>query len=290
MSQNDAIDRYQQIQRVIKIEGLANLTVLLIKAFAGFYTGSYAIMSDALHSLTDLINNIIAWTLAKISSAPPDEDHPYGHQKFETLAVLGLAILLIVLAFEIALGALRREETEVIQDTLSLMLMLGVFIINIGLTIWQHRWAKRLDSDLLHADATHTLGDVATTAVILLGWQLSAHGYPWLDTLCALGVSAFVLYLAYGLMRRALPILVDEAAFAPEELTAVIARVEGVQEVRRVRSRWIGNMKSVDVVIAVDAAMTTADSHEVADAVESVLEAQLQVKDSSIHIEPYTRP
>lgn len=278
--------RDRSIQRVIMVEGSANLIVLLAKLAVGLSTGSLAVLGDAVHSLTDVANNAVAWIVIRHSAQPADRRHPYGHRKFETLAVFGLAALLTVLAFELALHAVRREKVEVSQDVWGLGIMLGVLCVNIGIASWQRYWAKRLHSDLLLADAHHTFADVLTTIVVIAGWQLSALGYPWFDTLCAIGVAAVILYLAYGLFKRALPVLLDEMAIEPEHLIDEVQEVPGVRSVQRMRSRWIGSSRAVDMVINVDAGLTTAEAHDITDAVETILEERFDIRDISIHVEP----
>lgn len=276
----------KQVRRVILIEGIANLLVLVAKTIVGLSTGSMAILADAIHSLTDLTNNFIAWVVMKFSSQPADREHPYGHRKFETLAVFILASLLVVLAIELALNAIRKEETEVVSSSIELVVMLTVLIINIVVTGWQHRWAQRLDSDILRADATHTFADVLITIVVIAGWQLSAMGYAWVDRLCAIGVAMLVIYLAYKLFRRAIPVLVDEYAIDPQELNTLLNNVKGVKDVYRIRSRWIGKACAIDLVISVDPAMSIEESHKIADEIESLIEERFETSDISIHIEP----
>ena len=286
MGQKEHRDR--SIQRIILVEGSANLMVLLAKLSVGLSTGSLAILGDAVHSLTDVTNNVVAWIIVKQSARPADHRHPYGHRKFETLAVFGLAALLTVLAFELALHAIRRETVDVSHDPWGLSIMLGVLCVNIGIASWQRYWAGRLRSDILLADANHTFGDILTTIVVIGGWQLSAMGYPWLDSLCAIGVALVILYLAYGLFKRVLPILVDEIAIEPIPLINAVQKVPGVKTVQRVRSRWIGSSRAVDMVITVDSGLTTAEAHAIADAVETLLEKRFDVPDVSIHVEPDT--
>lgn len=279
-------DRDISVQRIILIEGVANLVVLFAKLFVGLTTGSLAVLGDAIHSLTDVANNIVAWVVIRISAKPADREHPYGHRKFEGLAVFVLATLLAVLAVELAIHALRRDISEPTIQPWTLPLMLSVLGINIALSTWQRYWARRLNSTILLADASHTFADVLTTVVVILGWQLSARGFVWLDTLCALGVSAFVLYLAFSLFKRVTPVLVDKMAVAPEMLSATIAAVPGVDDVSRVRSRWIGSSSAVDVIITVTPIMSTIESHRVAEAVESALEAEFGIQDITVHVEP----
>ncbi len=284
---SDSTKRDRQVQRIILIEGAANSLVLIGKLIVGISTGSLAVLGDAVHSLTDVINNVIAWGVIKLSSQPADREHPYGHRKFETLAVFGLATLLAVLAVELALHAIRRDTAEVGEDAWALGVMLGVLAANIVIASWQRYWARRLQSEILLADANHTFADVLTTVVVIGGWQLSARGYPWLDSVCALAVSALVMYLAYGLFRRALPALVDQFAVEPETLARIVEAVAGVRKVTRMRSRWIGSHPAIDMVISVDPNLSTTGAHEIADTIERLLEERFQARDISIHIEPH---
>ena len=165
-------------------------------------------------------------------------------------------------------------------------LMLVVLVINIVVSTWQRSWAKRLKSDILLADANHTLSDVLITSSVIAGWQLSAMGWYWVDQLCALGVAGLILYLAYGLYKRTLPVLLDERAIDPDKLRAVAGEVEGVLSISRVRSRWVGSSRAADLVIEVDARLSTEAAHEIADRLENLLAERFDIHDISIHIEP----
>ncbi len=285
---HDRVDseRDRQVRRVIAIEGGANVAVLALKLVVGMSTGSLAVLGDALHSLSDVANNAVAWFVVRISSQPPDRDHPYGHRKFETLAVFVLATLLTVLGIELALGALRREAQPTVGDPWTLPLMFAVLLINVALASWEGAWARRLRSDILGADARHTFADVLTTIVVIFGWQLSARGYPWLDTVCAIAVAAFVLVLAFGLFRRAIPILVDRIAVEPETVGDVARAVHGVRRVKTVRSRSTGGSTAIDMVVTVDPRITAAEAHAITEAIEEELRANLSIDDVTIHVEP----
>lgn len=282
-----AKSKARTVQRVILIEGVVNVIILTLKLAVGVTTGSLAIVADALHSLSDVANNAVAWFVIRLSYEPADREHPYGHRKFETLAVFGLGGLLTVLGFELILRALQRDSAEIASSDWGLALMGFVLIANIGLAVWENHWAKKLNSDILVADASHTFSDVLTTGVVIIGWQLSSAGFAWLDTLCALGVACLVLYLAYDLFRRALPALVDEYAVDPRELTEGVETVPGVKSVRRARSRWLGPHRAVDMTITVEANLMIAESHAIADRVEQYIEDVFDARDISIHVEPH---
>lgn len=287
MARSAPAQRDRQVERVLFGEGIANLAVMSAKAAVGLQTGSIAILGDAIHSLADFANNVVAFVATRIASAPPDREHPYGHRKFETLAVFGIATLLSVLAIEIILGALDRDPREISQESWGLALMLGVLAVNILIASWENHWARRLDSDILRADAHHTISDVLTTVAVIAGWQLAARGYLWLDALASLIVAAMILYLAYGLFQKAIPVLVERSIANPEALSSVASAVDGVRETRRVRSREGGAGPAIDLVVTVDRNLSTADSHAIADEIERVISEKFSADDVTVHIEPH---
>ncbi len=282
--------RERQVRRVLLVEGLANFSVLVGKAVVGFSTGSMALVGDAIHSFTDLANNGLALVAVRVSSVPPDREHPYGHRKFETLAVFALATLLAVLAVEVAIRAVERGDREVTHQGWGLAVMLGVLAVNVYLSLWEGRWARRLDSEILWADAGHTLADVLVTAAVIAGWQLSARGYPWLDTAFALGVAGFILFLSFRLFQRAIPVLVDRIAADPDALRAAVESVPGVRAIHRVRSRGGGAAPAVDVIVAVAPDLSAVESHAIADTIEEVLRREFAVDDVTVHVEPEGKP
>lgn len=278
----------RSVSRVLVIEGVINLTLLVAKLIVGFATNSLVVLADAIHSLTDLGNNIIAWFVVRLANKPPDESHPYGHRKFEVLAVFALATLLCVVAFELVVSAFRRPDTtEIVSSTWMLGMMLAILMINLATALWQKRMAKRLQSKIIEADAQHTFSDVLTTLGVIVGWQLAANGYPILDSLATLIVAAIIVWMSFSLFRSTLPALVDEAAVPSEDVRRVIERIGNVGSVRRVRSRWVGDTISLDLVVSVDPAMSTSEAHTIADHVEEVLAMKFGISDTTVHIEPH---
>jgi cation diffusion facilitator family transporter len=274
------------VRKVLLIEGSVNALITVSKMTVGLMTGSAAVIADAVHSLTDLANNIFAWLALKVVESPADSSHPYGHQKFEQLVIFALASLLTIVAFEVIVNAGERFGQPVEQSMLGLVILISSLLINIGLTLWEGHWAKRLDSEILHADATHTLSDVLTSAVVIIGWQLAARGYYWVDTVFALIVSSIIFYLAFKLFQRAIPVLVDQSRYPPEELKAAVNDIPAVITVGNIRSRDTGKGQVADVTVTVSASLSTLESHQIADKVESVLADKFDIQDVVVHIEP----
>ena len=276
------------VRRVVLIEGAINAALLCLKLLVGFATNSLAILADAVHSLSDLANNAIAWVVIRIAHQPPDANHPYGHRKFEILAVFGLATLLAVAAFELALNALRRGQSgTVIDSTPAALALMGlVLAVNLATALWQRRKARELRSTLLYADAQHTLADVFTTLGVIAGWQLAAIGFPAIDALATWVVAGTIFYLSFNLFRRTLPVLVDEVALDPAAIRDTVQGVAGVATVRRVRSRTVGDSAMIDLVVTVDPQLSTLRAHGIADQVERALADRFDVADIVVHVEP----
>jgi cation diffusion facilitator family transporter len=281
--------RDRRIRRVFVLTAIANAAVLLAKVVVGTATGSTAVLGDAVHSFADLSNNAVALLALHFAVAPPDREHPYGHRKYETLAVFALAVLLSVLAVELALRSFERGPHPVARPGWGLLVMSAVLAVNVCVAAWQAAWARRLDSDLLRADSQHTLSDVLVTTSVIFGWQFAARGQLWLDTATTLAVAALILYLAWGLFRRAVPILVDHSAADPDEIRALVETVAGVRSARRIRSRGRGPEGRLEVVVSVDATLPTWDSHRIADEVERVLEERFEAADVLVHVEPHQK-
>jgi len=285
-SEGERLARDRGVRRVLLVEGAVNLLAIAVKVAVGVSTGSSVVLADAVHSATDVANNAVALVAARLASAPPDREHPYGHRKFETLAVFGLAVLLSVLAVEVAQSAFHARDREVLDSAWGLPLLVAMLVLHVCTSVWQQARARALDSDLLRADAWHTASDALTTAGVIAGWQLAAAGWLWLDAAFTFGIAVLILWLAFGLFRRAVPGLVEGAAEDPARLASVVSRVPGVRATRQVRSAPGGGGTRVDVVVSVDPELSTRDSHAIADRIERVLEEEFAARDVNVHVEP----
>lgn len=277
----------QRVQRVLVIALVLNLLVALGKLFAGWRADSLAVIGDGLHSGVDALANVVALVVLRFASAPADEDHPYGHAKYETLAAFILGGLLFFTAFELARSSILRLVTPVTPaiSTLTVTVMLVTLAVNVGVAWYESHVGARERSDVLLADAAQTRSDVYVTLAVLGGFGLQRLGFPLVDPLLALGVSLSIAYAGYRVYRDVMPALTDRAVYDPHEVAKVVRGVPGVVNVHDIRSRGTRREPYVQMHLVVER-KDVEGAHAIADEVERRLSDALGVRESLVHIEP----
>ncbi|NDJ62391.1 MAG: cation-efflux pump [Chloroflexi bacterium] len=250
----------REVRRVLLITLALNLLVAFGKIMVGLATGALSITADGFHSLMDGASNLIGLIATRIAARPPDDDHPYGHARYETLAALGIGVLLLLTAWEIVSGAVERFLSGAAPELspLAFAVLIVTLVINIGVSTYQRRAGRRLRSEILLADAANTRADVFVTLSVLGSMALVTFGWGWADPLAALIIVALIGRAAWDILRRTGGVLVDTAPFAPDQLRAYIAEVPSVARVVRARSRGPAAAAHIDIDIEV-APETTAD-------------------------------
>jgi cation diffusion facilitator family transporter len=282
-------DRTTRIKRVLLGLLLANLAVVGAKFAIGISTGSLSVLSDGVHSAVDAMNNVLALAVTHIAAKAPDDDHPYGHRKFETLGALAIVVFLSISGFELVKGALQRlagGAPSLELTTLELALLGGTLVINAVVAAYESREGHRLSSPLLLADATHTRADVFITIGVMAGLLFTQAGYTWVDPAVALLVAGVIAILAYQIIRRSVPVLVDEQVHPARVIRASAEAVEGVFRAYHIRSRSAPDEAFAELTIAVDGGASVEVAHQIADQVEQRLRADLQFTDVVVHVEP----
>ncbi len=283
-------DNRATVKRVLIITLLLNLFVMGLKAFVGYSTGSLSLLADALHSVTDSASNILGLMASKFSSPHPDREHPYGHQKFEAVAALGISAFLGIACFEILQGAVEKilkggEPVKISGSELWLLLL--VLGVNIFVTFYERNEGKRVGSPILIADATHTMSDVWVTIAVLGGligiWWLNIQ---WLDVLLAFPVALLVFWSGWSVLKENLPSLVDEMAIAPEAIHVIAVAVPGVINCHDIASRGVlGRQIFIEMHLIVEAP-DVETAHRITEEVESRLEERFHPVRVLIHVEP----
>ena len=285
----DSREKSSGVRRVLAGILVANIVVVVIKFTVGFDTNSLAVFGDALQSSVDSANNLIGIFVVRVAAKAPDEDHPYGHAKFETLGALLIALLLALSIFELVRGAVARLMSgapPLNVSSTALALLVFTLAVNIGVVWFEGRAARRLRSDLLLADALHTRTDVFITLGVLGGLALARAGLAWADPALALIVAVLVGRAGYQILRRAIPSLVDERAFDQTTIQRVAEGVDGVMSAYAIRSRHGGDRRFAELTIAVDGAADVASAHRIADQVEGRLRDSLHLDEVTVHVEP----
>ena len=278
----------RRVRRVLTVVLALNLAVALGKLVAGAAANSLSVVGDGLHSGVDALANVVALVVLRLSTAPPDEDHPYGHSRYETLAAFVLSALLLLTAFELGRAAILRlfDPQQAHVTGVTFAVMLATMAVNVGVTVYEGRVARRYGSEILEADAAHTRADVYVSSAVLGGLLLAPLGMAFLDPLLALGVALFIAWSSYKVFRSVMPILTDRIVFDPVEVARVVKGVPGVTSVHDIRSRGAPREAFVQMHLVVDRE-DVAGAHAVADEVERRLAAELGVKEVFVHVEPY---
>lgn len=277
----------RHVRRILWVVLALNAAVAAGKLWAGFRADSLAVIGDGLHSAVDAAANVVALIVLRLATRPADEDHPFGHAKFETLAAFAVSALMLLTAFELAQHAFWRAftDTEPRVTALTVGVMLATLVANIGVATVEGREGRRTGSDLLVADAAQTRGDVFVSLAVLAGFGLQYLGIPRVDALLALGVAGVIAHSAWIVLRDALPVLTDRITHDPHKVARIVRDVPGVRNVHDIRSRGHPREAFVQMHLVVDPD-DVVGAHSVADAVEARLSEALGVKEVFIHIEP----
>ena len=268
---------------------VANVAVVGVKLAVGVASGSLAILGSAVDSCVDALNNVLALIVVRVAAKEPDEDHPYGHGKFETLGALAIVGFLSITCFELVRGAVndlvggvRRVDVGDFQLAL-LVLTLGV---NVLITWYEHRRGVELGSELLVTDAAHTRADVFITVGVVVGVLLTRRGWWWIDPAIAIVIALVIVFVAYRILARTVPVLVDERALPTGDIQQTAQAVPGVKGAYGIRSRGPSDLRYAEVTIAVDRGANVEAAHAIADEVEERLKRDLRLHEVTVHVEP----
>lgn len=285
---------YLTAKKVSVTTMVANAVLAAVKLAVGFLAHSVSVISDGVHTVSDVATTVAVLLGLRLASNSADEDHPYGHQRIESLVSVLLAIALggtaVMIGVEGARSLWLGERSEASAAALA------VTVISIAAKEWMFRYtrraAKKVNSLSLMADAWHHRTDAVSSVAVLVGVGGNMLGVWWLEPVAAIGVSVLILKAAFDILREAMSRLTDHSV-PPEELEkirSVALATEGVRAVDELRARISGNVAFVDIEIAVDADMPLRDAHRIAEAVhKGVEDAGLRVEHCMVHVNPYEK-
>ncbi|NBJ10337.1 cation diffusion facilitator family transporter [Microvirga arsenatis] len=281
-----------KVQRLAIGSIFVGTAVFVLKYAAYYITGSIALFSDALESIINMVTAVAAFLAVRVSAAPADANHPYGHHKVEYFSAVLEGVLIIVAALAILreayLGLMTPKIVDAPMEGLALNAIAGV--INAAWSWTLIRRGRRLRSPALVADGRHLLTDVVTSAGVLVGLLLvPVTGWHWLDPALAAVVAVNILWSGWGLMKESIGGLMDEAL--PEATLARVREIiaknaEGAIEAHDLRTRHAGRMTFIDFHLVVPGAMSVTEAHEICDRLERALKADVEDALITIHVEP----
>lgn len=290
LSLQNHVKRTATVKQVLLAVLLLNLTVALAKFIYGSISHSAAMQADGIHSIFDSAGNVVGLIGISLAIRPADKEHPYGHFKLETFASLIIGLMLIFAAYQVGSSAVvslieGNYHTEV--TAISFIVMVGTLAVNLFVTTYERRMGKRLKSDILKADAAHTLSDCLVSIGVIIGLVLVACGIEMADDIMALIVMVAILFTAFDIFKSAFATFTDEARIPAPEIRDVVESVDGVQEAHQIRTRGLQGEIYLDLHILVDPQMTVGDSHKVVSDIEQKLsETYPEVQDILIYVEP----
>lgn len=277
------------VRRILVVVLGLNLFVALAKLLVGWLSSSLSMVADGFHSLTDSASNVVGLIGISVGRRPPDEDHPYGHRKFETLAALLIGALLALTAWEVLKGAIHRLRAGGAPEVtwVSFAVMIGTILINLAVSTYEARKGRELGSAVLDADAAHTRSDVYSSLAVIVSLVAARAGYPQLDVVAALVITMVIARAAFTILKENGMVLTDTALLPAGEIRELALTVPGVESVHKIRSRGgHGGGGYADLHIQVAADMSLDRAHVLAHLVSQKLTEELGLKDVLVHVEP----
>ena len=295
-SRADDLTNHSLKSRAATVSIASNATLIVFKLVAGILSGSIAIISEALHSGSDLVAALIAFWSVRRAAQPPDEDHHYGHEKVENLSGVIEALLIIaaagVIIYEGVMKIIDGPEIDHIWLGIGVMLVSGVTNLIVSRRVL-YPVAQRTQSAALEADAAHLLTDVYTSFGVAFGLLLvKLTDWPYFDPIAAIAVAVLIIKTGYDLVMQSTRVLLDET-LPDEELDEIRRcvrehRGEIIVGYHKLRARRAGSRRHVDLHVTVDEDLTVTEAHEVAMHITEDIRDCIPNTDVLVHVEPKT--
>lgn len=282
----------QLMTRVTVIGAVVDGLLGASKIAVGWLAQSHALVADGVHSLSDLGTDILVVLAAKWSREEPDANHPYGHDRIETLATLGLGVVLLVVAGGLLFDGVQRvfdDTVEVVLGPLAFAVAIASILAKEGLFHYTLHYAKQLKSKLLEANAWHARSDSLSSIAVLIGLIGVAFDQVWLDAAAALVVAILIAKIAVELLWESMAELID-TALPDEEVEAMRAAalaVPGLRDIHHIRTRTMGGKTLLDMHLQVNPKVSVSEGHEIGCWVAATLRAKFpEITDITFHVDP----
>ncbi|MBS7130140.1 cation diffusion facilitator family transporter [Clostridium paraputrificum] len=277
--------------RVSKNTIIGNFILAFIKILIGFIARSTAMLADGMHSLSDVVTTIGVIIGLKLSHKEADKSHPYGHERIESITSLFLSTVLFLVAISIGYsGIIKIINHNYVTPGFSAIIAAITSIIVKELMYWYTiKYANEINSPSLKADAWHHRSDALSSIGALIGIAGARMGYPFLDPLVAIIIALVIIKVAFDICKQSIAQLIDEAA-SEDDVQVIIDKInsiDGIYEIKNLKTRQHSNRLYVDVDISVDATLTVEEGHNIASYVHNLIEEDSRIKHCMVHVNPY---
>jgi cation diffusion facilitator family transporter len=285
------IQRYRETKRITLIGGALDLGLGILKLAVGKLAFSQSLIADGVHSLSDLVTDILVIWAAKEASREPDADHPYGHQRIETVATIVLGLLLVMVAGAIGLTAVEGLIAGEQQPTPTFWALIAAAVSVLSKEFiyrWTMRVADRIQSTLLRSNAWHSRSDALSSIIVIIGVGGSMIGITSLDAIAAVIVALMIVYIAAVMVWQGTRELIDTGVDAAQ-LAAIgeaAKNIEGVTDIHHLRTRRMGSDVFLDGHVLVSSKLSVSEGHHIGEAVYKSLKSGFEnIADITIHID-----
>ncbi|SEV86212.1 cation diffusion facilitator family transporter [Aliicoccus persicus] len=293
-------NRAKQAMFATTLGVVVNIVLTIIKLWGGIVGNSRALIADAVHSASDVISSFVVLFGVRAANKPPDDDHPYGHGKYESVAALIVAILLIVIGIEILVSSVQlifANEAPQVPKVIALVIIVISIVVKEGLYQYKIRLGRRIKSDALIADAWHHRSDSISSIVALIGVGIAMiggqFGIPYLhffDVIAGAFIAAIIMYVGYGLAKDSVRLSAELILDKEESMKfyETVEAIDGVIQIDSLYARTHGSYLVIDMKIGVKKTLTVEEGHDIAEFVRSELMRKYEeVSEVFVHVNPY---
>ena len=285
------LPQQQQTRNLLLLSGVIDFTLVLLKIVVGWFSNSHALIADGIHSFSDLVTDIMVWILNRVGTEEPDEDHPYGHARFEAIGALILgAVLVIVAGFLVYDSVLRLIDIQLVEIPTWPALVAAV--VSMGAKEWLYQITRNIGektgSNLLVANAWHHRSDALSSVIVLIGVGGAILGVAWLEMVAAIGVAFMIALVGLKLIKESIEELVDTALAESTvaDIQKTIENASGVHGVHSLRTRKMGPAVILEIHLQVDPAISVSEGHYIGDWVTQQLSYKFrEINDVTFHID-----
>ncbi|OCA97333.1 cation diffusion facilitator family transporter [Clostridium beijerinckii] len=285
----NSYNNFKIAERGARVSIIAYITLSLLKLGVGFFAQSKALLADGINNTTDIIASVAVLIGLKISRKPADDDHPYGHLRAETIASLIASLIMIAVGLDVLYNAIKSviffnpKAPDLVSAVVAIFCAAAIYMVY----RYNMRIAVKIKSSGLMAAAKDNLSDAWVSIGTTIGIVASQFGFPWIDPLAAVVVSALILKTGWDIFREATHNLSD--GFSREKLDGItksISQVPGVKQIKNIRARVHGNNILLDLVVSVSSELSLVEGHSITEKIEDKLKKDLDITQVMVHVEP----